>query len=149
MCHGHHRKQVITMKTLHCLIKVAGLLQIILVIGSLLIPTMLNWKKELSMVAPLIRQMFWTYAGYILMTNLAFGILSLLAPEALADRSFLAAVVSLFIGLYWSARIVIQFFYFDRASAPKGWIYLWGEIGLVAMFVFFNHLSLGFYSNIS
>ncbi len=138
------------MKTLPCLIKFAGLLQIILVIGSLLIPTMLNWKRELSMVAPLIRQMFWTYAGYILMTNLSFGILSLLAPEALTDRSLLASAVSFFIGIYWTARILIQFFYFDRSSAPKGWIYLWGEIGLIAMFLFFSIIYLWvFYSNIS
>ncbi|MBO9702146.1 MAG: hypothetical protein J7604_18195 [Sporocytophaga sp.] len=138
------------MNTLQCPIKVAGLMQIILVAGSLLIPKLLNWKKELSIVAPLIRQMFWTYAGYILMTNLSFGVLSFFAPEALSDHSLLAAAVSLFIALYWAARILIQFFYFDRASAPKGWIYFWGEVGLVAMFVFFAFSYLWvFYSNIS
>lgn len=138
------------MTSLQYLIKVAGLLQILLVVGSLLIPKLLNWKQELSLVAPLIRQMFWTYAGYIMMTNLSFGILSMLAPEALTDQSLLAAAVSLFIGFYWTARIMIQFFYFDRASAPKGWIYFWGEVGLVAMFVFFAITYLwAFYSNIS
>jgi len=138
------------MNTLQYLIKVAGLMQIILVAGSLLIPKLLNWKTELSLVAPLIRQMFWTYAGYIMMTNLSFGILSLLAPEALTDHSLLAAAVSFFIGVYWAARIMIQFFYFDRASAPKGWIYFWGEVGLVAMFVFLAISYLWvFYSNIS
>ena len=105
---------------LETLIFVAGILQVALVAGSFAIPGLLNWKRELSVLNPLIRQMFWTYAGYILVTNFSFGLLSIFAPVSLLDGSILAIVVSLFIGLYWTARIIIQFFYFDRKSAPKG-----------------------------
>jgi hypothetical protein len=120
----------------------AGILQIVLVAGSLLIPKLLNWKGELAVVSPLIRQIFWTYAGYILVTNFSFGLISVLSPASLVDGSFLASAVTLFIGLYWLTRILIQFFYFDRKTAPKGWIYTTGEVGLVVMFVFFTIVYL-------
>lgn len=130
------------------LILIAGILQITLVAGSLFIPRLLNWKGELSGLSPLIRQMFWTYAGYILVTNLSFGLLSILSPESLLDDSVLAKAVSLFIGLYWTARVIIQFFYFDRSSAPKGFIFFWGEVAMVLLFVFFSVVYLfAFYFN--
>src|SRR5690606_40766595 len=53
----------------------AGLAQIGLVVGSLAIPAVLKWKAALRAVPTLIRQMFWTYAAYILVINLSFGLL--------------------------------------------------------------------------
>ena len=116
----------------------AGWGQLAVVIGSLGVPGALDWKGELQQVSTLIRQIFWTYAGYILCTNLAFGLVSILGSESLTDGSPLASSVSGFITVYWFARIMIQFFYFDRESAPKGLKYTLGEIVLVALFVFFT-----------
>ena len=110
-------------KLLEIMIVVAGIGQILLVIGSLAIPKFLNWSSELSKVRPLIRQIFWTYAGYILVTNLSFGLLSVLAPTALLDGTFLGTCITGFIALYWAARIVIQFTYFDRSDGIWN---LWG-----------------------
>ncbi|MFL5728479.1 MAG: hypothetical protein ACJ75J_03235 [Cytophagaceae bacterium] len=129
---------------------IAGIFQIILVLGSLAIPKLLSWKSELSKVSDLIRQIFWTYAGYILCMNLCFGLLSALAPSSLCDGSFLARVITLFITVYWATRVAIQFFYFDRKNTPKGWIYVWGEIALVALFIFLTVVyGFAFFSNIS
>lgn len=119
-------------------IAVAGWGQLAVVIGSLGVPRALNWKGELQQVSPLVRQIFWTYAGYILCTNLAFALVSILGSESLADGSSLASGVTGFITVYWFARIMIQFFYFDRASAPQGLKYTVGEIVLVVLFVFFT-----------
>jgi hypothetical protein len=135
---------------LYILIFLAGLAQIGLVIGSTAIPRLLNWKSELAKTSLLIRQMFWTYAGYILVINLSFGLLSVFGVKELVDRSFLATVVTLFIAIYWISRILIQFFYFDTSAAPKGLIYKLGEIILVALFGFFSvAYSLAFLYNIS
>lgn len=120
------------------LIFLAGVGQICLVLGSLFIPKMLNWVEETNKMQPLLKQVFWTYAGYILITNLSFGLLSVLSPESLLEGTFLAQSVSLFITIYWFARILIQFFYFDRKATPKGIVYTLGEIGLVGSFLFFT-----------
>ena|SRR5688572_6921731 len=117
------------------LLKLAGILQIALCIGSLWIPKLLNWNLELSKLSKLIRQIFWTYAGYILMFNFSFGLLSFYGAEELLEKSFLSKAISVFIFMYWLARVMIQFFFFT-SSAPKGMIYKAGEIALVSLFIF-------------
>ena len=59
------------------LIFYAGVGQLILVIGSLAIPYVLNWAEDTARLRPLTRQVFWTYAGYIWGTNLSFALLSM------------------------------------------------------------------------
>ena len=121
---------------LRTLIFLAGLGQIVLALASLAIPRVLRWAEETAKLRPLLRQMFWTYGAYIWCTNLAFGLVSALAPDWLLDRSPLAAAVTGFIALYWGARVVIQFAYFDRSDAPPGAHVRLAEAGLVALFVY-------------
>ncbi len=132
----------INFDTLKILIIWCGIAHIILSFSSLIIPKALNWKKELEPLQPLLRQMFWTYAGYILGINLCFGIVSIAGSGDLLNQSFLAKSITLFIGVYWLTRVLIQFFYFDKTNAPKGLFFTLGEIGLVALFVLFALLYL-------
>ena len=118
------------------LVFAASLGQIILIVASLAIPRMLGWRAETAKLRPLTRQVFWTYAGYIWATNLCFGLLSTLAPSWLVDRSPLAGVVAGFICVYWAARVVIQFTYFDRSDVPPGRLVRVAEAALVGLFVF-------------
>jgi hypothetical protein len=135
-------------KLLQSLILLAGVGQILLCLGSLFIPKLLNWKSELRKVSPLIREIFWVYAAYILTTNFSFGLLSLFAPARLMDGSVMALCVSAFILLYWGSRLVIQFTLFTK-HAPKGRIYTLGEIGLVSSFIYFTAVyALAFYYNL-
>lgn len=129
-------------------IYLAGLAQIALVIGSLIIPKILNWRVELAKVQPLIKQMFWTYAAYILMINLCFGLLSALAPREITNGSKLAMLVTAFIALYWLSRVLIQFLYFDRTNFPSGFWNKIGEAVLVTLFIFLSVVySWAFYFN--
>ena len=54
------------------LVVAAGVGQLVLVAASLAIPRALRWPEDLAKLRPLTRQVFWTYAGYIWATNLAF-----------------------------------------------------------------------------
>jgi hypothetical protein len=133
---------------INALIKFAGLAQIALVIGSLAIPGILKWRVELSKVQPLIKQMFWTYAAYILVINLCFGLLSVFAYQELRNGSVLAMVVTGFIAVYWISRVLIQFLYFDRTNFPAGGWNKFAEILLVALFIFLSIVySRAFYIN--
>jgi hypothetical protein len=120
------------------LIKIAGYLQIALCLGSLSIPKLLNWKTELIHISKINAQIFWTYAAYILCTNLFFGLISIFGAEAFLEKSFFSKSISAFIFLYWLSRILIQFLYFDTKSAPQGLIYKLGELSLILLFVFFT-----------
>lgn len=116
------------------LILLAGIGQLGLALGSLAIPRVLGWREEMRTLRPLTRQVFWTYAAYIWGAHVCFGLLSALAPDALLDRSTLAALVNLFIALWWGARLAVQFAYFDRSARPPGLQYLLAEAGLVGLF---------------
>lgn len=132
---------------LKILVILCGIGHIGLSAASILIPRLLNWKKELAPLQPLMRQMFWTYAGYILVINFCFGVVSIWGADELLDHSFLARCLTLFISLYWLARVLIQFFYFDTSQAPKGWFYTAGEVGLVVLFVAFTLVYLAAFSH--
>lgn len=124
------------------LVFLAGIGQIVLALASLAIPRVLQWRAETARLRPLTRQVFWTYAGYIWATNLAFGLISALAPHWLLDSSPLALVVSGFIALYWGARLLIQFVYFDRSDVPPGPLPKIAEAGLVALFAFLTFVYI-------
>ena len=117
------------------LIVVAGVGQLALVLASLAIPRVLGWHRELMRLRPLTRQVFWTYAGYIWVTNLSFGLVSVIGPGWLLDRSPLAGAVTAFIATYWTARLVLRFAYFDRSDVPAGWLPRLGDPALVVLFV--------------
>jgi hypothetical protein len=122
--------------TLQTLVRLAGFCQLILVVVSPAIPRALNWKEELrTSVRPLTRQLFWTYAVYIWVSHMAFGLISTLGAHLLVSRSTLSGLVAAFIATWWSARLVIQFTYFDRSAAPPGAIYKLAEPLLVLLFV--------------
>ena len=97
----------------------AGLTQLAIASSSLLVPHLLGWREETRQLRPLTRQVFWTYASYILVMNVAFGVLSLVMPRALSDGSSLARVLCAFLAAYWAARLILQFTYFDRSVAVR------------------------------
>ena len=112
----------------------AGVGQLALALGSLAVPVLLRWSEDTATLRPLTRQVFWTYAAYIWATNIGFGILSTVAPALLLDRSPLARIVCGYITAYWGARLLVQFFYFDRSSAPSGAFFTAAEVLLVTLF---------------
>lgn len=116
------------------MLMLAGLGQLGLAVGSLAVPRVLRWSEDTAQLRPLTRQVFWTYAGYIWTTNVAFGLLSTFAPGLLLDRSPLARLVCGYITAYWAARVIVQFVYFDRSDAPGGALFTAAEALLVVLF---------------
>jgi hypothetical protein len=121
---------------LKALLILAGLGQLALAAGSLALPRILRWSDDTAKLRPLTRQVFWTYAAYIWVTNVGFGVVSTFAPDWLLERSPLARVVAGYITAYWGARVLVQFFYFDRSAAPPGAIYKLADAALVGLFLF-------------
>jgi hypothetical protein len=118
------------------LLVLAGVGQLALSLVSLAIPRVLRWREETAKLRPLTRQVFWTYAGYILGFHVAFGLLSALAPQWLLARTPLARAVAGFIAVYWATRLALQFLCFDRSEKPPGAAGSLAEAALVALFVY-------------
>lgn len=125
------------METLEWAIRIAGVGHFAVAVASLRAPAVLNWREELVQLRPLNRQIFTTYAGYILTINVLFGLLAVVAPGLLLDATPLAAIVCGFIFAYWLARLVLQFTYYSASDKPAGFQYTLAEWIFVAMFAFF------------
>jgi hypothetical protein len=114
----------------------AGLTQFAIAATSLTIPRLLDWPKETALLRPLTRYVFWTYACYILGTNLWFATLAAGWPSELLARTPLAALVTGFISVYWLARVVIQFVWFHTALADDRMLFKAAEVIYVSGFAF-------------
>ena len=114
----------------------AGVGQLALAAASLALPRVLGWREDTARLKPLTRQVFWTYAGYIWAANLSFGLLSSLAPSTMLDGSLLATALCGYIALYWTSRLAIQFFVFDRSKTKEGRLFQLAEVALTSLFVF-------------
>ncbi len=117
-------------------IKFAGLGQIVLVLASVAIPKCLEWNKGLADLRSLLRQMFWTYAVYVTGVHLFAGVVSFGASDELVNGSFVSTAVCLLMALWWGARVVIQFFFFDRTDVPDTLFNKLAEVGLVSLFLY-------------
>ncbi len=116
-------------------LKISGISQLLLCVGSLAIPRCLKWKERTATLIPLIREMFFTYAIYILVSHLFFGIVSFWLNHELLSGSSLANALLILMGAWWSGRIVCQFFFFDRSGIPETPFNKIAETILVTMFI--------------
>ena len=119
---------------IYWLLILAGTGQAILCLASLAIPKALGWEGKLQALPKLMRQIYWTYACYILGAHVCFAVLSLAAPGWLLQADGLAAAVSGFIMLWWGARLLLHLTTFDTDEVPEGPWYRAAEWGLGLLF---------------
>ncbi|MFC7336693.1 hypothetical protein ACFQY0_05860 [Haloferula chungangensis] len=94
-------------------LSVGGWSLVLLCIGSLWIPKVLGWSEKLAGLTPLMREMWWTYSIYVWSSHLFFAVLALGFGEWLMGGTGAAMAMSVFMLLWWAARLGIQFFGFD------------------------------------
>ena len=117
-------------------VALAGVGQLILVVASAVIPRCLDWKGPLAVLPLLMRQLFWTYAAYILGMHLFFGLISVFGTHLLLDGSTQAAILCGLMMTWWLVRIGLQFFCFDRKGIPQTRFNILAEVFLVSLFLF-------------
>ena len=94
-------------------IQIGGVSLLLLCVVSFWIPGVLDWKKKLSVLSPLMREMWWTYAAYVLGSHLFFAILLLFFGDWLMGGTGPAIAMLGFMLLWWGVRLYLQFFGFD------------------------------------
>ena len=103
--------------------------------ASFQVPHRLGWKKDFAQLTPFNRKLMWVYAVYTLLTIVAFGTLTLALHAELLRGDRAALGLALFIALFWTARILIDFFYFEHADWPPGRLFVVGHLALTALFL--------------
>lgn len=112
----------------------AGAAHSLILIASFQVPYRLHWKQDLQSLTPFNRKLLWVQGGFTVLTIIAFGTLTLLLHGDLlrGDRSALG--LAAFMGSYWTARVLVDAFYFSHADWPKGPQFVVGHILLTTLF---------------
>jgi hypothetical protein len=130
----------ISPQTLAQFIFIAGIAQLCVLIASALVPFQLDWKHELASLSTLHRQMYWVYGGYVVLSIIALGLISILNARQLALGDPLARAVCLYAAVFWGIRLTLQGVFEVRPHLTKWWLLL----GYHTLSLFFLYFTLVF-----
>lgn len=104
------------------LIFYAGAMHFGILIASALVPFRLKWREELGVLTTLHRQMYWVYGGYVVMSIVAFALLSLFNSRELASGSGLARGVCGYVAVFWGVRVCLQPVFDVKTHLTTWWL---------------------------
>lgn len=111
----------------------------LILVASFQVPSRLNWKTDLATLAPFNRKLFWKGGAFIVITIVAFGLLTFYLHDEMLGGSRVALGLAAFIGIFWAARVFADLFYFSHKDWPAG---IWMTIGHYLLTALFTALSL-------
>jgi hypothetical protein len=97
-------------------LKIVGVILIVLSLAHVSFPRYFNWTAELSTLSLINRQMMYIHTFFIALVVFLIGLLCLVASVELM-KTTLGNKVALGFGVFWTIRLVIQFF----GYSPKLW----------------------------
>lgn len=119
----------------------AGVGHFIILVASFQVPRQLRWKTDLAQLTPFNRKLLWVQSGFTVLTIIAFGTLTLVLHRELLRGDRAALALAVFIASYWTARILVDAFYFSHDDWPQGRRFVLGHILLISLFVFLAGLN--------
>ena len=120
-------------------LKIIGFLLTALAFIHVVFPMYFNWRKELSSMSLINKQMMIVHTFFIALVVFLIGLLCLTSPIELMSTN-LGKKISLGLGLFWTIRLFIQLFgYSPKLWKGKGFetsihvlfIFLWAYLGSV------------------
>jgi hypothetical protein len=121
------------------LILAGGAGQACVLIASALVPFRLNWRKQFECLPRLHRQMYWVYGGYVVLSIVAFSLISLFNAGELAGGSGLARGFCAYVAVFWGVRLGLQGVLDVKEHLTAWWLRL-GYYGLTVLFTCFTAL---------
>lgn len=113
----------------------AGAGHFVILAASFQVPSCLRWKQDLAQLMPFNRKMLWVQSIFTVLTIIAFGTLTLVLHAELLRGDRAAMGLACFIASYWTARILVDAFYFSHEDWPKGRMLVVGHFLLTSLFV--------------
>jgi hypothetical protein len=119
------------------LLQLAGVGQLGILFASALVPFRLNWKEVFVGLPKLHRQMYWVYGGYVVLSIVFLGTVSLIHAHELAAGTGLARWVCGYGLVFWLVRLGLQPV-FDVKEFLTAWWLTAGYHLLTVLFVAFT-----------
>ena len=123
----------------------AGIGHFVVLIASFQVPSRLGWKDDLAKLTPFNRKLMWVHGGFAVLTIIAFGTLMLALHAEMLRGEKAALGLAAFIGVYWAARILVDFTYYDHEDWPSGAGFILGHVLLTSLFAFLAATNLGLF----
>ena len=114
-----------------------GIGQLCVLVASALVPVRLDWTRSLAGLPPLLRQMFWVYGGYVVLSIVGLGLICIFCAEELAGGSRLARAFCAYAALFWGIRLMLQPIFQAKPFLTTWWL-RGGYHLLTALFVVFT-----------
>jgi hypothetical protein len=119
---------------------IIGCLFIVLAGSHVIFPRYFNWKQELSKLSLVNRQIMVVHSFFIALMVLLIGLLCLTSAHELITTT-LGKRISLGLGIFWGARLLIQFVGYS-SKLWKGRLF---ETGVHIVFsIFWTYISVVF-----
>lgn len=99
-----------------------GIGQLCVLVASALVPIHLNWKARLRELPDLVRQLFWVYGGYVVLSIISLGLICLINARELAGGSVLARSFCLYGMIFWGIRLSLQPVLTVKPFLTKWWL---------------------------
>ena len=103
------------MRVLLLCLWLAGIVQVAIASANLFIPKKLNYRENLSRVAPIIRQIFVVHSLYIVGVVLLFAVLTFGFATELASGRGLGRFLAASMAIFWLFRAPVQLLYYDAS----------------------------------
>jgi hypothetical protein len=97
-------------------------------------PKVLKWEEDLSKMSRFNYKIFKNYAIYTGGMIVSWGFLTLAIHDELLRGDRAALCISVVIGIFWAARILVDFFYFGSEDWPPGPQFVIGHACLTTLF---------------
>lgn len=124
-----------TTRLFDVLLWLAGAGHFCVLVASFQVPTRMRWKEDLAKLMPVNRKLMWTYGVFIVMTIVAFGMLTVFLHNELLRGDRAALGLAAFIGVFWTARVVMDFAYHTHADWPRGMRFVVAHVLLMTLFI--------------
>ena len=102
--------------------------------ASFQVPRRLGWNEDLPKLTPFNRKLMYVYGGFTVLTIAAFGVLTLFLHGEMLHGERAATALAVFIAIYWTARISVDFLYYEHKDWPRGAQFVAGHILLMGLF---------------
>ncbi|SFH87324.1 hypothetical protein [Planctomicrobium piriforme] len=100
----------------------AGFGQLSVLVASAIVPSQLNWKSSLASLPLLMRQLFWIYGAYVVLSIVSLGVICLTQSGELATGTPLARAVCMYGAAFWGIRLSLQRFISVEPFLTTWWL---------------------------